>query len=75
MLVDGTREAALRILNQVREYASRNSSEKIFQLEKRRSHAEKVFIANEKRDKESLAKLKQETKVQEVKRSCSIHDR
>eukprot|EP00960_Hanusia_phi_P030370 748550-Hanusia_phi.AAC.3 len=36
------------------------------QLEKRRAHAEKVFIANEKRDKESLAKLKQETKVNEV---------
>ncbi|EKX43109.1 hypothetical protein GUITHDRAFT_73426, partial [Guillardia theta CCMP2712] len=56
-------EAAAR--KKVREFALRHSSDKIFQLEKRRSHAEKVFIANEKRDKESLAKLKQETKVQE----------
>ena len=35
------------------------------QLEKRRAHAEKVFVANEKRSKEALQKLREEYKKEE----------
>ena len=46
------REAANRILQQ---------------LEKRRAHAEKVFIENEKRSKVALEKLRTEAKQEEKK--------
>ena len=49
-LVDMKREAANRILHQ---------------LEKRRAHAEKVFVENEKRSKVALEKMRKEAKQEE----------
>ena len=46
----------------------------LLQLEKRRAHAEKVFVENEKRSKVALEKLRTEAKQEEKHEEVCIVD-